>query len=286
MNPGPNPAIVLSAQHHLRAQLLDRTSVVGWAPARNLTAHLLLSLEDPEACWRMSVEWLRDHFDVDRVEGGACDGGDGFYALGHAQARRKDAIVPSVRGIRVPLSSRVLRSLSNTSKPLVFEDIAQASALEDGLRSALVKVGTRVKIAAPLHFEGATFGFLCMDRVNRSNRLTGIQYERFQLVTGVVLGEILGVSRRIRMPVDDSNGSLESRLLSLTPAERKVLALLGNGLGYKQIAQQLSRSVHTIDHQLRSIRAKLHVGTNMQVIGLLSSAQTTRALTAPPTRHN
>ena len=283
MNPGSDPTIVLSTQRRLRARLLDHASILPWAPARDLAAHLLLSLEDQRVCWTMSVEWLRDRFDVDRVEGGVCESDGGLYTLGSAQARRRDAVVPSVRGIRMPMDSAVLRSLASKSAPVVLEDITQARILDDGLRSDLIEVGTRMKIASSLHFEGTTFGFLCMDHVHRSIRLTDIQYERFHLVTGVVLGEILGAARSLGRPGE----ALEEPSLAdcLTPAERKVLALLGSGLGYKRIAQQLDRSTHTVDHQLRSIRAKLKVRTNMQLIALLSSSPALRS-PAEPTRHN
>lgn len=283
MNPGADPAIVLSTQRRLRAGLLDRASVIPWAPARDLAAHLLLSLEDQDACWGMSVEWLRDRFDVDRVEGGVCEGDGGLYTLGSAQARRPDAVVPSVCGIRMPTDSAVLRSLASKSAPVVLEDITQARILDDGLRSDLIEVGTRVKIASSLHFEGTTFGFLCMDHVHRSIRLTDIQYERFHLVTGVVLGEVLGAARSLGQPgvalAEPSIGDC------LTSAERRVLALLGSGLGYKRIAQHLDRSIHTVDHQLRSIRTKLKVSTNMQLIALLSGSRAMRP-PAEPTRHN
>ena len=279
MNPGSDPAIVLSTQRRLRGSLLDCASAVPWAPARDLAAHLLLSLDDPAAGWRMSVEWLRDRFDVDRVEGGVWEGEGGLYTLGSAPARRRDAVVPSVRGIRMPMDSAVLCSVANDSAPFVLEDIAQARILDDGLRSDLIQVGTRMKIASSLHFEGVTFGFLCMDHVHRSKRLSGTQYEQFQLVTGTVLGEILGAAHRLGRPgAAPLTPVLDDRL---TPAERKVLALLGSGLGYKRIAQQLGRSVHTVDHQLRSIRAKLNVHTNMQLLSLLSSTRAIRPLAEP-----
>ncbi|WP_295684166.1 LuxR C-terminal-related transcriptional regulator [uncultured Nevskia sp.] len=279
MNPGSDPAIVLSIQRRLRGSLLDCASAVPWAPARDLAAHLLLSLDDPGAGWRMSVEWLRDRFDVDRVEGGIWEGDGGLYTLGSAQARRRDAVVPSVRGIRMPMDSAVLCSLANDSAPFVLEDIAQARILDDDLRSDLIKVGTRMKIASSLHFKGATFGFLCMDHVHRSKRLSSTQFEQFRLVTGAVLGEILGAAHRLgRLGEAPTERALDERL---TPAERKVLALLGSGLGYKRIAQQLGRSIHTVDHQLRSIRAKLKVHTNMQLLSLLSSAPAMRPFVEP-----
>lgn len=263
-----DPAAVLSLQRYLRAELLDRSSTVPWAPARDLTAHLLLSLEDPDSCWKTSVNWLQDHFDVDRVDGGLCGGASGWYVLGSAQARRRDVLVPSVKGIQIPLTSAVLCSLAGTRAPTVFEDINQASIMGEQLRSELIRVGTRVKIASSLHYEKTTFGLVCMDRVHRSDRLTSTLYDRFQLVTATILSQILGASLYLERSHDRVIGpDVEERL---TPAERKVLLLMVKGSGYKAIAKQLGRSVHTVDHQLRSIRAKLKVRTNLQLIGMMS----------------
>lgn len=279
--------VVLSTQRRLRVQLLDCASAIAWSPARDLAAHLLLSLDDTEACWRMSVEWLRDAFDVDRVEGGAFEASTGTYALGRAQARRKDVYIPSVRGICMPLNSQVLRELTKTAGPAVFDDIKQATSLAPNLRQDLVRLGTRVKIASSLKFEGATFGFLCMDHVDRSGRWTSLLYERFDIVSGRVLGPILGASHNLacRIGADDPD-AFHQRLLRLSPAERRVLELLGDGMSYKRIARQLGRSVHTVDHQLRSIRGKLEVASNIQVVGLLSRSPAEKPGGDPPARCN
>ncbi len=57
-----------------------------------------------------------------------------------------------------------------------------------------------------------------------------------------------------RVPLDDS--SLESP--DLTPREREVLNLLATGAADKEIAEQLSLSLHTIKSHVRSILSKLH----------------------------
>ena len=57
-----------------------------------------------------------------------------------------------------------------------------------------------------------------------------------------------------------SNGNTEATpdgLRCLTPAERSVAQLVAEGLSYKEVARKLGRSFSTVDHQLRSIRAKL-----------------------------
>ncbi|MDU6374579.1 MAG: DUF945 family protein, partial [Bradyrhizobium sp.] len=56
----------------------------------------------------------------------------------------------------------------------------------------------------------------------------------------------------------------------LTEAEIRVARLAGKGMGYKEIARDLRRSVHTVDHQLRSIRTKLGVPSHAKLVQLLS----------------
>ena len=58
---------------------------------------------------------------------------------------------------------------------------------------------------------------------------------------------------------------------ALSPAEWRVARLAVQGLSYKEIARELGRSPHTVDHQLRSIRSKLNVGSAAALVHLLAS---------------
>ena len=63
---------LMTAQRRLRRDLLDRSDAIGWRPARDLAAHLLLHLDAPDECWRIAADWLREAFDADRVDCGFC----------------------------------------------------------------------------------------------------------------------------------------------------------------------------------------------------------------------
>ena len=59
-------------------------------------------------------------------------------------------------------------------------------------------------------------------------------------------------------PVDES--------ASLSPRERSVLDGLAEGLAYKQIADQLGVSIHTVRNYIRRIYEKLHVCTRTEAV--------------------
>ena len=60
------------------------------------------------------------------------------------------------------------------------------------------------------------------------------------------------------VPIDES--------ASLSPRERAVLDGLAEGLAYKQIADQLGVSIHTVRNYIRRIYEKLHVCTRTEAV--------------------
>lgn len=260
---------LLSTQRYLRDELLAKSSVISWAPARDLAAQLLLYLDDTDACWEMSVDWLQRYSDADRVEGSSLKFGSERYELGLVEARKAGEDIPSVNGLSIPSGSLVLRTLSAQSRPYVFTDVSQSVLMDEILKQSLVERGTRGKISAAIGYGGNTIGFICIDSVYRPFILTAQTFDRFEMVTGTVLSRILSASAQLvgRNFVDEA---VSVSLDNLSPAERRVLSLLISGLSYKQIASKVNRSVHTIDHQLRSIRGKLKVNSNVQLCGKFS----------------
>jgi DNA-binding CsgD family transcriptional regulator len=65
------------------------------------------------------------------------------------------------------------------------------------------------------------------------------------------------------------DGEHLSRLASLSPREREVALLAGEGCGNDEIARRLGKSVLTVKKQLRSIYAKLEVANRGRLIALL-----------------
>ena len=73
------------------------------------------------------------------------------------------------------------------------------------------------------------------------------------------------IARRVvsgfREPASPSSG-----LEDLSPREREILDLLAEGLPYKQIADRLGISPHTVHNHLRKIYGKLHVQSRTEAV--------------------
>jgi DNA-binding NarL/FixJ family response regulator len=92
-----------------------------------------------------------------------------------------------------------------------------------------------------------------------------------------LIGELARLTRRGRK---DSPTNLDTRLASLTPREREVVFLVGDGASNKEIASQLAVTEHTVKAHLTAIFRKLELSGRVQ-LALLAN-QSGRGATSPP----
>lgn len=71
-----------------------------------------------------------------------------------------------------------------------------------------------------------------------------------------------------RLASRPASGESSPEAHGLTPREQEVLQLLANGLSDKEIASQLSLSLHTVKTHVRNILSKLHANNRRQAASL------------------
>jgi DNA-binding CsgD family transcriptional regulator len=264
---------VLEVQRSLRRRLLDDRTTLPWRPARDLAALLLLHVDEPEQCWELTAEWLRELLDADRVDGGFVSPENLMYSP-QAESVRASRYVPSVVGIVMNAQDPSIGHVWANDGIVVFDDVAQRGPLGVQLRTQLLSVGTRSKLSFALWDASNPVGLLCADWLDLKRSWTDNGGENLTLLAREVLGPILAASRQLSAGDvklgDDRATSGRDALSSLTPAEMKIACMVANGLSYKEIARELNRSFSTVDHQLRSVRDKLGVSSTARLIRVLS----------------
>jgi DNA-binding CsgD family transcriptional regulator len=264
---------LMTAQRQLRRDLLDRADAIGWRPARDLAAHLLLHLDAPDACWRIAADWLREAFDADRVDCGFGRPDDAYYRP-NTEALRRDRDVPSVIGLAMDATDSGMQALWHAQGALVLRDVEQERRMGHIIRAQLLRIGTRVKMAGAITDGAVPLGLVCVDWMDLCDPSINERSARFNEVVTAVLGPIMGAALRLAgVPCRATPAMSEPArdlLDSLTPAERTVTRFAVDGLSYKEIARLLDRSFSTVDHQLRSARNKLSVSSTARLVKLVS----------------
>lgn len=285
---------ILQVQRVLRRRLFEGDSAIRWRPGRELAAQLLLYVDDPQACWRITTEWLRDVLDADRVDGGfggfvGAAGKPRDYVV-MAEAQRPSMTLPSVLGLRFNAANPGIRAVWSDVGAAAIADVAQERSFTDELRGALLSLGTAAKLAVPVRDGARPIGLICADWHREAPRWnTDVCNELGGLAQGA-LGPLLAAAAQLALerrerdlpalnrgddsshvvPHTGDSGQVAHELAVLTPAELKVARLVATGLSYKEVARRLDRSLSTVDHQLRSIRDKLGVRSTARLVHLLN----------------
>jgi DNA-binding CsgD family transcriptional regulator len=265
---------LIAAQRQLRRNLLDSPGAIRWRPARDLAAHLLLHLDSPDECWRFAADWLREAFDADRVDCGFGRPEDACYRP-KFEALRRDRDVPSVMGLAMDATDGAMQALWYAQGVMVLLDVEQERLPGHDTRAQLLRIGTRVKMAAPITDSTGPLGLVCVDWMDACDPARNERCAHFDEVAAVVLGPVMGTSQRMASGMGRAMRSTDDEAPdlfdSLTPAERTVAQFAVDGLSYKEIARRLNRSFSTVDHQLRSVRSKLGVSSTARLVNLISS---------------
>lgn len=270
---------LLCTQRALRRRLFEGPGALRWRPGRELAAQMLLYLDEPQSCWRLATEWLRDTLDADRADGGwggfVDAQGRGRCYVAAAEAVRRSLALPSVQGIRFDAADPAIRSVWGCEHAAWIGDVAQARSFSPAMRSALIGLGTAAKLAIPLRDSGRAVGLMCADWHRQVPRELAHVADELTAFARDGLGPLMAAAQRIGslappaaevIDMDDADDGLSG----LTPAELRVARLVARGLSYKEVAREIGRSLSTVDHQLRQIRGKLGVRSTARLVRLLN----------------
>lgn len=263
---------LLMEQRRLRTQFFEGPGALRWRPARELAAQLLLYLDDPAACWRLTAEWLRDTLDADRVDAGfGGTAGQDYVVL--TESQRPALGLPTMLGRRIAADELGLRSLWASPGVLMLPCIREQPNISAPLRHSLQTLGTASKLAMTVRSR-RPIGMICADWQHDTPRWHPDTFNEMRAFTQQVVAPVLEVALTLATPATacgvHAGRQGDALLAELTPAERNVARLVAMGLSYKEVARRLDRSLATIDHQLRSIRAKLGVSSTARLVRLLN----------------
>jgi DNA-binding NarL/FixJ family response regulator len=179
----------------------------------------------------------------------------------------------------------VLLDLALSSRPAAGRSPRRATPDLGGLVWALRTQGKQVLAIAGGHDEAAVAAAITAGAVNVLPRTAGFETLLCALRRAVAGVRQLSETDRARWHArhhrhQQHHYALRERLLRLSPRERALLDALAEGRRAAQVAERLDVSPTTVHIQVRSILAKLDVGSQLDAVALLLTAHPRR--TAQP----
>jgi DNA-binding CsgD family transcriptional regulator len=275
-----NSEDLLYVQRRLRGCLLDtrRATMPG---SSDLTAHLLLYLDDADHCWRLIMQWMRRSLDADRVDGGFASPG-AIYRPSDESVRDD---LPAAVDMAFEPGDAALSTVWCAPGAVVFDNVAHDKRFAPRARAQLLAIDTRTKLAIALRDGGAPVGLMCCNWGGEGRRLKFDLCQQVGELSNQILSPILAAAFSFKNAdglaiTAQSHDQVPARgvgeaghagfLAELTPCEFEVARLVVTGMSYKEIAARLNRSFSTVDHHLRAIREKSGARSTARMIAMLS----------------
>lgn len=208
----------------------------------------------------VGLEQLRQLVGADRADGGYVSSPASTYQ----PAKMVVAPDRAPADFELPVSDPLVSAIFTSSRPVVVSDFA--ADVPDGLcRATMLDIDTRAVIARRMDVEDRVFGLICLDWVGEAHTVDRLLVDLVDVFILSVVAPIL-VSTAADRSVPEPPGLLSE----LSEAEVDVVRLAADGLSYREIADALGKSVHTIDHQLLSARRRLGAKNTSQLVQLLA----------------
>jgi DNA-binding CsgD family transcriptional regulator len=252
------------AQKRLRSSLLNHRIKSEDAQLRSACAEMLLDVGDRQRCWSTFVDHLLNYVDCDRVDAGPCQPDDQHY-IPLAEQATDSAEIISVKGLSLPNRSDAFQWVWRNRMPLLNEDIGTDRRIEPSLVELLKLSDSKAIVSMAIQYEQVPIGLVCLDQIQTKRAWNLHKITELQDFIHTKAGPILAAANELFL------ATLDVAAL-LSPAERRVAQLAATGASYKSIARRLNKSFSTVDHQLRSVRAKLNVKSHPQLVSVLRLA--------------
>ena len=141
--------------------------------------------------------------------------------------------------------------------PVAYDDVAVGNSL-GSLKESFLGSGAKAMLAQSLRTsDGKAYAVMCADDMVHRRRWSTQDRATMARFGQTFFGPILGVSRELEHPNAGAKPS---------PAELDAIRLAARGATYKEIADELGKSVRTVEFQLRSARQKMNAANQADLV--------------------
>lgn len=242
--------------HLWQRQFLDERREGTPRSVLDVAAHLLFYLTEPDMLHRLALEHLLTYFGADRADLEFSAVWDEYYAP-HVDLRAS-ADIPSVQRVPFPNRDPGVQAAWHSPQGLTL-DVLYDPRVKDMRPFMLEVLGMRAKLVHRLEHGGQVFGLVCIDQVEGRRHWQDQEQAYLHQFLEKVLSPVLAASLSLQH-------ASTRQTVSLTRAERELLALLESGLTSKEIARRLGKSPNTVDNQFSTLRQKFGARNKVELL--------------------
>ncbi len=221
-------------------------------------AHMILAIENPKETVRIALSYMGNHLSVCRADAGFATPTDTKYTP-LSEYCSLDTRPPSVANLVLLNQHEVMQRVWRSGVPVKYENVPSNEMLGD-VREILSTIQSKSMLMQRLVWEKEPIGISCVDHTVKEHCWEAWEVEFMQQFCANFFAPLAGISNYWHNP------TMHQMFKKPSESELAAIRLAAEGLSYKKIADQLNKSVRTIENQLRHARLRLNATNQAELI--------------------
>lgn len=221
-------------------------------------ARMIISIESPKDTVRIALEYMGRSLNVCRADAGFATPTDINYSP-LSEYSNLSSHAPTLENFTMSNQHPCMQKVWQENTPVKYEDVENNPLLE-GIREPLIEINCKSMLMQRLVWDGEPIGISCVDHSKKNHNWTDDEVNFMHQFCTTFFAPLAGISNYWHNP------TLHQMFKKPSKSELDAIRLAAKGLSYKQIADELGKSVRTIDNQLRDARKRLNVTNQVELI--------------------
>lgn len=242
----------------LKQHFIDANKGVFPQDTLNCVAHLILSIESPDEMMSVALAFIVKKFEACRADIGFVRPQDSIYKPASIYFNASTDPLDCT-GTVYSNQDRVFQKTWHQRLPVTCDNVHSNPLLYDS-RKKFESIQSKSILFQRLVWDKNPVGMACIDFTHEHHVWTPSEIEFMGVFCETFLGPLLGISHFWHDP------KKYQLIKKPTQSELMAIKLAAKGMSYKQIANELGKSVRTIENQLRSARDTLNAANQAELI--------------------
>ena len=221
-------------------------------------AHMILAIENPTETVRIALSYLGSHLDTCRADAGFAVPTDREYTP-LAEYCSLDSKPPSVADFVISNQHEVMQRVWRSRTPVKYEFVATNPKLIE-VRDILDAINSKSMMLQRLVWDKEPIGITCVDHTLKEHEWDEAEVDFMHQFCTKFFAPLAGISNYWHNP------TMHQMFKKPSESELNAIRLAAEGLSYKKIAEELNKSVRTIENQLRNARSRLNAANQAELI--------------------
>ncbi len=221
-------------------------------------AHMIIAIENPKETVRVALSYMGNHLSACRADAGFAVPTDTIYTP-LSEYCNKATRPPSVEKLVLSNQHDVLQRVWRSRSPVKYENVSSNPMLEE-VKEVLASIQSKSMLMQRLVWDKDPIGISCVDHTLIEHEWSDDEVEFMQQFCTQFFAPLAGISNYWHNP------TMHQMFKKPSESELDAIRLASEGLSYKKIAEQLNKSVRTIENQLRNARLRLNASNQAELI--------------------